>query len=116
MCVACSIVAATATGGLPEAGLGQCTVVPVRPIEVPLDAASATPTWSARVYPPQEVSGWVLALDRLLSDAQLYAEVGQAGRQEALQFVGQGDGERASWLGWLATLRMRGGAGEGCRA
>jgi glycosyltransferase involved in cell wall biosynthesis len=65
-------------GGLPEAGLGAATLLPVVPLER---------RGGEFLRPEQPVAPWVAALRRLLEDRALYAEHSARARRAAAAFV-----------------------------
>jgi len=96
-------VLASQVGGLPEAKLGVPYVLPVSPIEryqAEVDERGVP----VPVVPVQEVEPWVAALQALLSVPGRYAEVSQASRAAAHQFVGALDlGQSERYLADLAA-------------
>ncbi len=85
--------------------MGCCPVVHVEPIQVPACASCATPVWSARRYPPQQLQPWLEALERLLGDRELFMRTADACREAATQFVEQGRAaELDALMEWLRGL------------
>lgn len=79
-------------GGLSEAALGcAAAVVPVNPMQLPQtgsELAGFRPCWQARVFPTkQDVTGWALALQRLLGDRGTYESCSKSGWDAALRLV-----------------------------
>jgi glycosyltransferase involved in cell wall biosynthesis len=79
-------VIASDSGGLPEAKLDVDYVVPVRPIERYL-AQTDEKHLPVPVVPRQDITPWLGALDRLLSDREHYREISVASRTAATNYV-----------------------------
>ena len=77
-------VLASNAGGLPETKLGVDYVLPVNMIErYELDSKGQVKP----VVPQQDVSGWVKALNDVITDRALYERLSLASREAALSFV-----------------------------
>jgi hypothetical protein len=77
-------VLASNAGGLPETKLGVDYVLPVNMIErYELDSKGQV----RPVVPEQDVSGWVKALNDVITDRALYERLSLASREAALSFV-----------------------------
>ncbi len=101
-------VLASNVGGLPEAKLGVDYVLPVNMIErYEKDAKMQIQP----VVPDQDVSPWVEALSRILTDRALYERLSLTSREAALSFVGGlGPVPFEQYLERLAAGRMHAGA------
>jgi len=73
-------------GGIPEAKLGVPYLVPVNPIRSYKPALDENMVPVAEV-PPQDISPWQAALERLVSDGEHWAAIAARSRAAALQYV-----------------------------
>jgi thioesterase domain-containing protein/glycosyltransferase involved in cell wall biosynthesis len=83
-------VLASEVGGMPEAKLGVDYLLPVRPLVM-----RAGDDMQLRVHvPPQDVTDWVAALRRLLSDVDTYGRVSRDSREASAAFVAENGAEK----------------------
>jgi hypothetical protein len=81
------------------------TVLPMAPIELPLDA-DGCPSWQHRKLPGsqvQPVSTWAAAIRELVGSSEAYAAASQRCRQAASAFVAQGSSRREEFVDWLRS-------------
>eukprot|EP00775_Hariotina_reticulata_P003518 gene3518-3787_t len=76
-------------GGLQEAALGvAAAVVPVAPLQFPVDEATGSPSWALRVQPEQQpLQLWVQAILQVLQSQDEYNRCSSAGRSSAVQLL-----------------------------
>jgi amino acid adenylation domain-containing protein len=79
-------VLASNVGGVPEAKLGVDYVLPVRPIERYEERFDERNN-PVPVVPAQDIGPWEEALQKLINDREQYAQLSNASRQTALDFV-----------------------------
>ncbi|GBF98058.1 hypothetical protein Rsub_10286 [Raphidocelis subcapitata] len=106
-------VLASDRGGLPEAGLGAATLLPVEPMLLPC-GGDVAPSWGAREFPEQPagvVAAWAGALSALLLEsgaAERYAAQSVAARAAAGALVEGRNAHLAAFRGWLEALEAMG--------
>lgn len=81
--------------------MGVCPVCPVQPIEIPVDA-EGTPCWQARRYLKQDIEPWVLQIERITSDLQLFSDLSKRCRAAAHGFLEHGG--LPALVSWMESL------------
>lgn len=107
-------VLASDVGGLAEAKLGVPYLLPVNPV-VRYRATVDELMVPVAEIPPQDVSPWRTALERLVSDSEHYADISAQSRAAALEYARKLNVDR--FEGYLRTIlrapkRRRAAAGE----
>ncbi len=96
-------------GGLPEAGMGVATLLPVQGMTLGKQAGTGWPCWDGRAFadPPnaQVVAEWVAGIQGALAGGpEGYEARGQQGRSAALAWLQEGGQQLQAFLDWLEGL------------